>query len=215
MNHAGRHRWSGPRHVWEDGAFSVALGWIVKRETEQPRRTALERRARPVQRRRSTIVSALVLGSVALLSVWGLSRPRLEAAWPVQVSLSDEIRQPSRMAGEAVNRRPAPEATPLAVQNTAQSMVPDPPPGSGKTRRQLTPRNVAASSTPSPTVPASTLDSPPPGVDGATTSVRKAVVGRSDQDPISASPRPAASDNQATDGTDIVDWFIKELPRRR
>ena len=91
MSHPTRQRLSQPRHAWEDGAFSVALGWVAKRdaekEVEQPHRSALERRARPVRRRRPAIVSGVVLGSVILLSVWGLSRPRLEAARPVEVSL--------------------------------------------------------------------------------------------------------------------------------
>ena len=71
MSQTGRHRLSGPRHAWEDGAYSVALGWIVKRDTEQPRRTALERRARPVQRR-PMIASGVVLGSVAPFERMGL-----------------------------------------------------------------------------------------------------------------------------------------------
>jgi hypothetical protein len=211
MNHAGRHRLSRPRHAWEDGAFSVALGWITKKDAEQTRRSALQRRARPARHRRPNIVSALVLGGIALLSVWGLSRPRLEAARSLEVSLADEVRHPIRVVVESVNANTAPVAAPSSVQNAAQPKVLERP---SETRQPIAPRNVAASSATPSVTPASAQSEARQATSEAATNDGKEPGRPRDEESVSAFPR-ARVDNQPSDGSDIVDWLIKKLPRQR
>jgi hypothetical protein len=213
MSHPTRHRLSRPRHAWEDGAFSVALGWTVKKDAEQTHRSALEKRARPVRRRGSAIVSGLVVGSVALLSVWGLSRPRLEAARPVGLPLSQQGSRPMPMAVEQAS----PSTDPMSqsdVQDRAPSKVSEPAPVPGRARRHPPKRDLASSWTPAPLTPESAQpESLRLGSDAPSNDAKEAG-SFADQESASASPRAPAPDRQHIDGSDIVDWFIKEFPRR-
>lgn len=209
-----------PRHAWEDGAFSVALGWVAKKDAEkdaeQTHRSALEKRARPIRRRGPAIVSGLVVGSVALLSVWGLSRPRLEAARPVEVSLADEVRLPTRMAVQSASPNTEPVSTPLGVQNGAQLRGPEPLSTTEKVRRQVPNRNVASTWTPAPLAPESApFESLQSGSDAPSKDAKDAAPSVEQESAASASTRVPARDGQNIDGSDIVDWFIKEFPRRR